>query len=264
MMRLPTLINDRTYEPDLPETKTSSRPNRRNFLKTLGVAGVVGVGLSLAPKQLFADPAKAYFNPATNSPAAWLASCDDWRSCVQRFVRIIAAQDPDLAKWLIEQLEDSEVEAAPRYSGFHYRYAPRHAFSTKIDRREVICGNGFMVNLFPYYGVDCTCPSLFDLNAPEMARLTNAMEMEYYHCVLAPAGPRVDTEDNQRDHTLYEELRAASYKNHDPDDWSLRYKRRLVSVHTGKHYMGYGIEHKTETDNLGKSTGDVLITPYDV
>src|SRR5712671_143010 len=227
-MRVPTLVHDRTYRIDSSETESSPLPNRRNFLKTLGLAGVVGVGLSLAPKQLFADPAKAYLNPATN-PAAWLASCDDWRSCVQRFVRIIAASDPAMAKWINDQLEDSEVEAAPRYSGFHYRYAPSHAFSNKIDRKEVICGNGFMVDLFPYYGVDCTCPSFFDLNAPEMTRLTNRTEMEYYNCVLAPAGSRVDTDDS--DHARYEKLRATNYKNHDPDDWRLRYKRRLVSVH---------------------------------
>jgi len=249
-MQFPNLLNDRLSETS--DNGGSPGSNRRNFLKTLGV---VGVSVALAPTGVIANPVKNFLNPSP--AAAWLASCDEWLGCVKRFVLIVAADSPALARRIIARLEASEIEQAPRYRGFHYRYAPIHAFSNKIDREEVICGNGFMVNLFPYYGVDCTCDSDLDMSAREMARVTNTKEMEYYDCVLAPAGIR--TPPDRYDHSDYRTLLAKHYRNHDPEDFTLAYTRPMVSIKTGKTHMAYGINY-TRDDSSNTSSGDVLIT----
>ena len=254
-MQFPNLHNGRFSE--TLENGGSPGSNRRNFLKTLGI---VGVGVALAPTGVLANPVKSFLNPSAN--AAWLASCYDWLSCVKSFVSVVSAGNPALARQIIYLLENSEIEEAPRYSGFHYRYAPRHAFTRKIDLQKVICDNGFMVDLFPYYGVDCTCESDYDLNAPEMNRVTAKSETDFYKCVVAPAGSRLETDF--KDHAEYRELLANTYTKHKPEDWSLKYKRRMVSLSNGKHYRAFGIENTTQTDSFGKRVGDVLITPYEV
>jgi len=254
-MRLPTILTDPAYETNSTETERTPHSNRRHFLKTMGIVGV-GAGIALTPTQLLAGGAKSYSQPA-QSYAAWLASCEDWRTCVQRFVSIVSRGNPRMAKWINNRLEASEIHEAPDYSGFHYRYAPLHAFKLKIDRAEVICGNGFMVDLFPYYGVDCTCESDYDLNSREMVRLSNDREMEHYNCVLAPAGLR--EKPDRSDHSNYRALRAKHYKNHNPEDFTLAYTRPYRSVKTGKVYTGYGLNY-TKYDDSNTSSGDVLIT----
>lgn len=257
-MKFPTLLNNRANETDSSETEHSPQSNRRRFLKTLGV---VGVGLAVAPTDLIASPLKSFLSPTPNAAAAWLASCEDWRTCVQRFVSIVANGDTATANWINRRLDDSEIKRAPYRMGFHYRYAPIHAFETQIDREEVICGNGFMVNLFPFYGVDCTCESYKDLNTREMARLTNAREMAIYKCVLAPAGER--ERPDQSDHTNYQALLARHYKNHNSDDFTLAYTRPVVNVKTGQPETAYGINY-TKYDPSNTSSGDVLISKDNV
>ncbi|HKR14399.1 MAG TPA: twin-arginine translocation signal domain-containing protein [Pyrinomonadaceae bacterium] len=251
---MPTFGTDQTHEADSLQSDHSPNSNRRNFLKTLGIAGVT---LSLAPTQLLAAPAKISLETAPTY-SSWLATSHTFRSCVYHFVTVASRENPGLGRRIIRQLEDSELERAPDYHDFHHRYGSNRAFSVKIDHEVFACGNGFLVNLFPYYGIDCTCKSDKDLNGPEMNRLAAASEVEYYGCVLAPAGRRIDARDSDSDHADYEKLRQQHYPNHKADDWALTYRRRLHSVKDKKHYMGYGVEYKD------KKSGDMLITPWNV
>ena len=260
-MRFPTLLNNRDNETKSSEADNSAPSNRRSFLKTLGV---VGAGLALAPKDVFtsvASAARSNPNPATSS-ALFLVGSEDFRARVKRFVTVVANGDLALIRRLHYELDRSGMDWASDYSDFHHDYAPPFVFDRKIDLAEVICGNGFLVDLFPYYGVDCTCPSDFDMNSAEMSRVTNTGEMEFYGCVLAPAGAR--KRPGSADHSDYSDLLRNTYTKHQPEDWSLKYKRRLVSIKNGKHYMSYGIEHNTRTDGLNKPPMDVLITPNEV
>jgi hypothetical protein len=256
---------DRYNDADSSSSENSSRSNRRQFLRTMGVAGASlalasSTGLLVKGTTNLVAGGSPTSIPAGFSYHAWMASCQSWLGCVQSFVITVCDGNMQTANWINERLSNSSIDAAPYRRGFHYKYASSHAFSTKIDREEVICGNGFMVDLFPYYGVDCTCPSDYDLNAPEMRRVTNSSEMDFYKCVLAPAGARTDVDQN--DHADYEKLRAKYYPRHSPNDWRPVFKRKFAD-RKGNHYQGYGVEHNSMTDGV-KPAGDVLLSPWDI
>lgn len=248
-MRVPFLVDNRSRETDLSEVDMIRQIKRRHFLQTLGI---VGVGLAFSPKQIFANPPNGILvDPVLG---------EQWRACVTSFVDIVCADLPDTARWINSQLQSARIGNAPRYDGLHYYYASPHIFvDTLIDPQVVICRNGFMVNQFPYYGVDCSCPSLNDLNAPEISRITNQTEMNFYGCVLAPNGARVQFEEN--DHADYN--RTIRNYSHDPNQWRPAYKR-ILTKKNGQAYRAYGLAHKTETDANGKAKGDVIISSYNI
>src|SRR5438874_2102838 len=85
--------------------------------------------------------------------------------------------------------------SSARSTDFHYYYAAPFIFlGATVSPEEVICGNGFEVNRFPFYDVRCPCGGISDLNAFEIRRISNGKEIEYYGCVLAPQSSRVPLE----------------------------------------------------------------------
>jgi hypothetical protein len=202
----------------------------------LQTLGLVGVGLALSPKGLFAQP----------------SDVGVWRDRVTGFVYTVC--NDRRAQAINEQLFRARLEYAPSATDFHSYYSAPYVFvGTTIDPEEVICGNGFEVNRFPFYDVACPCRGVNDLNGHEIRRITNSKEMEYYGCVLAPSSRRMAVE--ARDHADY--LRTISYYPYDPADFNVAYKRTFTG--RGRSYIGYHVVHKTLKGPNDKPMGDVLL-----
>ena len=225
---------------------------RRDFLRTLGIAGVAGAAIALTPN---IAPAKPIL-----TASQWEKSCDDWLECMTALV--LAIYDGNSrGDRIIEKLSNSKLSANSGLdsSNIHDRYSARHVFRVEIDYDEVICTNGFMVKRFPFYGLTCGCPVEKDLNGPEISRITSPSAISKFNCVLAPNGYR----QKLADHANYRANIRRS-KNHDPSDWNPAYVREFVKKKTGEKYPVYGLEHKTEADDFGDPNADVIIGSYNV
>jgi hypothetical protein len=217
---------------------------RRQFFKSLGV---VGAALALSPKLALADPI------AVEGEA--------YRNCVMGFVDVICQSNSEHARWINEIISIARVSYSPRNDNLHYTYASPHIFvDTLINREEVICRNGFMVERFPYYGVDCSCPALQDLNVPEMLQVTNDAERKRFGCVLAPKGERLPYSE-ESDHTDYQRTINMSYYPHNPSEWKPVYKRKMTKK-DGTSFNAYGLLNKSSTP--GHRIGSMVISSYDI
>jgi hypothetical protein len=224
----------------LSETEGMPQIRRRQFLKIVGVAGV---GLALSSKALFAQPTDV---------SLW----------VEHVAGLVYSICPDqrVSQSINSRLYRAQLKYAPRATDFHSYFSAPYVFAdTTISPEKAICGNGFEVNQFPYYDIACPCGGHNDLNAPEIRRITNDKEKEFYGCVLAPTSQRMSMEP--RDHAGF--LRTVSSYPYDPNDFNVPYKR-VFSSSEGQSYYGYNIVHKTLVGSNGKPMGDMLLSSYPI
>jgi hypothetical protein len=237
-MREPLLEESLSPLTNLPDPVNSEpgnplRVRRRQFLQTLGVAGI---GLALVSKGV----------SLTSSNAGL------WRDRVTGFVYTVC--NDRQAEAINTKLFRATLEYAPPARTFHsYFSAPFIFVDTTIGAEQVLCGNGFQVTQFPLYDVQCPCGGGNDLNAYEIRRITNAKEMEYYKCVLAPTSTRRQLA--YRDHANY--LETIKHYPYNPNDFNVEYIREFEGK--GQTYPGYYITHKTQKGPNDKPMGDVLL-----
>lgn len=242
-------------ENDLSNNERLTHPSRRNFLRTLGVAGVATAAIALTPNRMFAKPAL--------TASQWEKGCEDWVTCVTELVTAIYRGNSQ-SDTIIKALRQSKLYLNPDIDSdnIHDRYSARHVFAVEIDYDEVICTNGFMVKRLPFYGLTCGCPTIKDLNGPEISRITSSSAISYFGCVLSPDGYRRAFDENL-DHANYQKVINKS-TNHDPADWTPSYVRTFVKKKTGEKFPAFGISNKTETDDFGDPNGDVIIGSFNV
>lgn len=214
------------------------RPDRRQFLCVVGLAGV---GLALAP----------------GAAMAQRGDFARWRDTVNGFVYSVC--NDRRAQTITSQLDGMSLEWRHPTREFHYYYSASVIYVGTLSPVEVICGNGFEVNRFPFYDARCPCESVTDLNAFEIRRVINAVEINHYGCVLAPLGRRTSLE--YADLANYRRT-AASY-NLDPDLYMPEYKR----VFRGKGRAVYGFQIADRSDmesKVAKPRRDFLLSSYDI
>lgn len=233
------LLDDSFSQPAYsPEPEKAIQFGRRPFIKTLGL---IGAGLALAPKVALAQDNEA----------------GRWRDRVSGFVYTVC--DSRRANTISTQIYKAGLQYTPTTSDFHYSFAAPLIFvGMTISPEEVICGNGFEVNRFPFYDVRCPCGSITDLNAFEIKRVTNGKEIAQYGCVLAPASNRTPLQ--YADHSDYR--RTAGSYGLNPDQYTPEYKR--VFVGHGRAYRGYQIADKTQVGPNNKPIRDVLLSSEDI
>jgi hypothetical protein len=181
-----------------------------------------------------------------------------WRDRVTGFVYTICDNE-GRARRISGELYRATIYLAPRATDFHFYYAAPYIFvGAEISPEEVICGNGFEVNRFPYYDVQCPCRGINDLNAFEIRRISNGKEIEYYGCVLAPYGRRNPLQ--YADHADYRRTMRSYGLN--PEEFTPEYKR--VFTGKGRGYPGYQVAHRTETGSNGLPKRDVLLSSENI
>ncbi|MDQ3802714.1 MAG: twin-arginine translocation signal domain-containing protein [Acidobacteriota bacterium] len=216
----------------------TSQISRRRFLQAVGLAGVA---IALSPSD----------SSAQSSDMA------RWRDRVTGFVYTVCSDSR--ARAITSQLDRARVEWAPRTRDFHYYYAaPLIFIGTTIGPEEVICGNGFEVNQFPFYDVRCPCNGISDLNAFEIRRVTNASEIRYNGCVMAPISRRIPLEN--ADHANYR--RTASAYGLNPDEYTPEYKR--VFRGRSRAVYGFQIAERVPAGPNGKTRKDMLLSTVDI
>lgn len=237
-MREPLLENSFSHPTYSSESEKSPQVKRRQFLQT---AGLVGVGLALAPKVVLAQ----------NSDFA------RWRDTVNGFVYAVC--DDRRAEVITSQLSSIRLDWRSRNRNFHYYYSASLIFVGATSPEEVMCGNGFEVNQFPFYDAQCPCGSIADLNAFEIRRIINATEIKYYGCVLTPHGRRMPVE--YADHANYR--RVASSYDYNPDRYVPEAKR--IFKGNGRAVYGFQIADKADLDaGVSKPKRDVLLSSEDL
>jgi hypothetical protein len=220
----------------------NSQTSRRRFLQTIGFAGI---GLALSAEINLAASSKSVLEES--------AEASRWRERVTDFVHVICEEKR--ARALGSKLASAELVYAPRPTDFHSFFSSQLVFgSPTIDPEQVMCGNGFEVNRYPYYDVQCPCRVTNDLNSFEIRRVTNESEIKFYRCVLAPASRRMAME--RRD--LADYRRTASSYGLASDDFTVLYKR--VFTGRGETYFGYHISHKTKKGSNGRPLADLLLS----
>lgn len=238
-MREP-LLEDSFSRPVYSSESEKATPfKRRQFLQTVGLAGVA---LALAPKVVLAEDSDFV----------------RWRDTVTGFIYTVC-EDRRRADWIVSQVSNARLRWASPTRDFHYYYAAPILFvGTTVSPVEVICGNGFAVDLYPFYDQQCPCGSINDLNAHEMKRVANANEIKEYKCVLTPYDRRSPLE--YADHANYR--RTASNYGLNPDQYEPVAKR----VFRGKRRAVYGFQivEKTPSGPNGKPKKDVLLSSEDI
>lgn len=228
------------------ETQEIQPINRRQFLHRAGAAGLTLAGLALLPKDVFAE--SAYAEPG---------EAGLWRDRVTGLVYSIF--DDCRARTISSTISNARVAFRPEPVYFHdYYSAPLVFVGTTISPEEVVCGNGFELNRFPFYDVQCPCRGINDLNAFEIRRITNAKEINRFGCVMAPHGARRPMELN--DHS--DAYRTISQYGLTPD----RVKPVAKRFYTGKGggRIGYQVVDKAQTGPKGEPVMDVLLSWKDV
>jgi hypothetical protein len=249
---LEILLSD-VLSPSAPSFGTGkSRPvMRRQFLKTVGVAGVALAGLALSSKYGFAWTRSAGL--ACQEPP----EAGAWRDRVTGFVYSVC--DNGRAREMESLISSARVAYRPNTNNFHYYFsAPLIFVDTSIDPEEVICGNGFALNRYPFYDVRCPCGGINDLNAFEIRRVTNSKEIDRFGCILAPHSERTPVEYS--DHADYRQ--TVSDYSLNPDQFDAPYKR--VFKGRGRARYGYQISHKTQVGTNNKPLVDVLLSSQDI
>jgi hypothetical protein len=217
----------------------SSQTSRRDFIKRIGIAGIV---LAISSRVSLLASVGHEFD-----------ELELWRHRVTGFVFTIC--ETKNAKAIISNLERASISLAPASTNFHDSFSAPYVFGEpKINPEEVICGNGFEVNRYPFYDVKCPCRNVNDLNAFEIVRITDAAEIERYGCVLAPASAR--TAMGYSDYREFS-VTAPEYEL-DATEFKVLYKRLFTGK--GKSYMGFHIAHKTKVGRTGKPLKDLLLS----
>lgn len=240
MMREPLLENS-VSQPTYPSaSEKATQVKRRQFLQT---AGLVGVGLALAPKIALAQD----------------SDFARWRDTVNGLVYTVCTDRR--AQVISSRLSSARLDWRLRTSDFHYYYAAPLIFvGTTISPEEVMCGNGFEVNQFPFYDARCPCENVTDLNAFEIRRVINSGEIERYGCVLTPHGRR--TSLAYADHANYH--RTASSYGLNPNQYQPEAKR-IFKRKTGRAVYGFQIAAKADLEaNVSKPRRDVLLSSEDL
>jgi hypothetical protein len=238
-----TLLSDALSQPTyLSEAGSIQQIKRRQFLQTLGITSIGLAAVALSSKDVFAQ-------------------CPDevglWRDHVTGFIYSVC--NDRRAQAISSQLSRASIYCAPSPTDFHSYYsAPLIFVGTTISPEEVICGNGFEVNRFPYYDVQCPCRGINDLNAFEIRSVTHKTEIDRFGCVLAPHSIRSRVE--YYDHADYN--RTASAYGVDTAKVNVEYKR--VFTGKGKSRYGYHIADKTRVGSNGKPFRDVLLSSSDI
>lgn len=228
------LLPDGTLSPlnQLSDEKTTRHVNRRQILQTIGV---VGIGLVLSPKDIFAQS----------------SDVGTWRDVVTHLVETVA--DCQQAAAINSQLARTTIYSAREATTFHDQYSAPYVFGRPaIASQRVICENGFEVNRLPYYDCQYPCRGGNDLNASEIITVTDPGERKRFGCVLAANGQR--TELTRYDHAQYRDL--APHYDLDHTDWKVPYKRPLTG--NGKSRIGFQIVHKTQT-RRGKPLTEFIV-----
>jgi hypothetical protein len=234
-----------------PEPEKTQPLKRRQFLKTVGGAGVILAGLTLLPKNVLAGSTTA--EPACQEPL----EAGLWRDRVNGFIYDVC--DNRRAREIGSLISRARVEYRPLTRNFHYYYsAPLIFVGTTISPEEVVCGNGFELNRYPFYDVQCPCGGINDLNAFEIRRVTNDKEIARFGCVLAPHTERSSITYN--DHADYRQ--TASLYGLNPDQFDVPYKR--VFKGRGRARYGYQISDKTHVGANNKPVLDVLLSSQDI
>jgi hypothetical protein len=236
--------DDLSHSANWSEPEKTQPVRRRQFLQTMGL---VGAGLALSPKDIFAGV------PVPDSKAG------QWRDTVTNFVYAVVESDRR-ARVISAKLSQATLYYAPEPSSFHSTFWAPYVFRIRISYEVVVCSNGFEVDRFPFYATGCPCGSLTDLNAWEIRRIINAKEIEEYGCVVVPITTRTRLEDN--DHADYR--RTARRYGLNPSEYKPEYKRVFKSKTQGKSYNGYEIAYKPDGDASGKTLKDVLLSSEDV
>jgi hypothetical protein len=249
---LDILLSDVLAHPTpTPEIENSEKPSRRQFFKTALSAGAALTALALARKEVFAGLTSP--EPASQEPS----QAGLWRDRVTDFVFNVF--DNCRAQEIHDLISRTRVVRRAYTTDFHYYYAAPLVFvGLTIRPEEVLCGNGFELNRFPFYDVRCPCGNINDLNAFEIRRVTNAKEKERFGCVLAPHGSRRPMEYS--DHADYRET-ARKYRLN-PDRFDVTYTRPFVGG--GRTVRGYQIKDKTQTGVNNEPVLDVLLSSQDI
>jgi hypothetical protein len=249
---LDILLNDALAHPTLkPEPENPQKVPRRQFFKTALGAGAALTASAMAPKDVLAG-LKSLGTARQEPSEAGL-----WRDRVTGFVFDVF--DNRRAQEIQYLISRTRVAYRAYTNSFHYYYAAPLVFvDMTISPEEVICGNGFELNRFPFYDVRCPCDGINDLNAFEIRRVTNAKEVDRFGCVLAPQGSRRPLEYS--DHADYRET-ARLYRLN-PDQFEATYKRPFRGK--GRTRWGYQIKDKTQVGVNNKPVLDVLLSSQDI
>lgn len=243
-MREPLLDDSFSQASYSPDPEKPQQINRRRFLQTIGI---VGIGLALSPQNIFADV------PAMEGET------EKWRERVVSFVHAVC-QNNVKADLISAELSNSDLYYAPNSSDFHSSFRAPYIYGARISPEVVICRNGFEVNRFPFYDVECPCRNISDLNAFEIRRIINVKEVSFYKCVVVPVGRRTPLGDG--DHADFR--RTARAYDLDPKDFQPVYKRAFYSRNKDSASYGYLITHNTEVGENGKPLSDLLLSSVDI
>jgi hypothetical protein len=246
---------------NLSETDKAAQMKRRQFLQTIGL-GFAGLALSsngVLSKPAFAGPTLAKFTFA--EPVEPI----EWRDRVTGFVYTICDGDYRQAESIIAQIRRTTILDAPAPIDFHTRYAARFIFQgASVSSKEVICGNGFAVNQFPLYDLQCPCGRTSDLNNSEILAVTNPREIARFGCVMAPRSERKQFENN--DHADYSRTASSEWYRSSPDDFRVEYKRvlaRRVRSRTTHHYAYHVVDKRYVGPNRQPLRG-ILISSEEI
>lgn len=239
-MRVP-LLNESEFEQNDSLEDGTTTTSRRQFLQTIGLAGV---GLALSSKYGLAASSRSVLTMSENAV--------EWRDRVTGFVFSVCSASR--AKAINSRIVKANMLVAPTPRDFHSFFSAPFVFDgMTIDPEKVTCGNGFELRSFPYYDVECPCRSTNDLNSIEIRSICDAGEVERFGCVLAPASQRMPMESS--DHWPYRQL--ASDYGLNPNEFKVEYKRVFTGL--GKAHLGYYISHKTRKGATATARKDLLL-----
>jgi hypothetical protein len=218
---------------------TAGQLNRRQLLKAMGI---VGAGLVLFPTELFGQSA------CSSSQEGW------WRDTVNGLIYKVA--DRPQASSMIRTLNQANIVLDNSYTNTHEQYASPLIFrGAAVETASVVCGNGFQVNRLPRYDAQNPCRSVNDLNASEIAAITDQNVINQVNCVLTPNGYRTPVDISNSDHsTAYKEavrheVREAVRAEIKHWEWEPKYKRRFAG--RGRAHTAYLLYHKTQRNTQG-------------
>jgi hypothetical protein len=233
------LLDDALSQPTYSyEPEKALHVKRRQFLQTVGI---VSVGLALAPKIVLAQD----------------SDFARWRDTVNGFVYTVC--NDRRAQGITSRIDGLRLVRRAVTRDFHYFYSAALIFVGATSPEEVMCGNGFEVNQFPFYDARCPCGSITDLNAFEIRRVSNSREIQKYNCVLTPHGRRTSLE--YADHANYR--RTASSYGLNPDQYVPEAKR--VFRGRGRAVYGFQVADKADLENnVSKPKRDVLLSSQDL
>jgi hypothetical protein len=218
---------------------------RRRFLQGLIVAGFGLAGISSLSKHVFAQQ----FDDA-----------DAWRNQVTGFVGSVF--DPYRAANINARIENANIARAPSPTDIHSAYSAPWIFTgSTIGTVKVICDNGFALDQFPLYDVQCPCRGNRDLNAAEIASITSSFERDRFGCVMAPNSPRMAAVE-YNDHADFSNTVQQVYRRR-PSDFRIHYKRHFTT-HSGRTRRAFHVSDLAQVRSNGQPETKVFIGAEDI